>query len=71
MEKGDMMALPKHTISGRKAWKEWIERHAREIQTESYANPEIHPDWLPMYIELMDYTFMLEDRITQMELSEL
>jgi len=67
--KGDMMALPKGTTSARKAWKEWIETKIHEIESESKHSYGPCPDWVPMLREIAEYAFMLEERITKMELS--
>ncbi len=65
------MAFPKYTMTGRKNWKDWLENQLTEIESAIRVNPvEFSGDtWVPMYRELLEYAFMLEERLEKMELS--
>ena len=61
------MVFPEHTITGKKWRKEWLEIQVKEIEDDGKHSPHLYPDWLPMYRELMEYAFTLEERLTKLE----
>ena len=61
------MAFPDYTRTGKNWLKRFLEMSVEEIEKEGAYNRELYPDWLPMFKELVEYTFTLEERITQLE----
>lgn len=65
------MAFPNHTRTGKNWQKRFLEMSLEEIEKECKHNLDIAPDWLPMFRELADYIFTLEERITKLEHNEM